>query len=568
MGQIVFDAALQAVETVAKGGNTVFKIAEFAPSVPVEIYAAGEAVGTPIGGLVIGSEGVGAAAAVLGAGIGAVGAGLSAPVSAPVIGGGILLGAIIGAAIGYFTQPAAGSAAATYTGSTGGGNGTYGDNTKTYNIVWPISNSGNAPALLNVPGPIGDVAPEYIPGVSTPGNAGFVLFHSTNGGTKINDGLWFYPSPSSNPVPTITLASNNAVVGQNGAVTGVAFTPSPLQNFNREVGRIAPALSPSQPVPTRAPVPNPVKPANKPNAPDLPGIKAPQTGRTATPFPKGGGGWTLDPNIPKENTPSNPVPKEKNKEREVGLIVPTLPVTCPSPCPDLDLSEVLAKIAEVKQELDLVEDRIGFVAPSDVLQCGQVSSVPSVQSYFEAVDLKLGFNLPLDVPEGTNNDEDVCDLSTALESVLSVVPSVTVVQGFEVKALRNGCLLIYFNVDQKVIKARVSMRIPNPIAGLTKASILAAVGNRIPGDWLVSLGFDDSTEIKGWFASEAAGRAYLTAVAPLANLTFDPDTAFTATHRPGKGTSLPAGTVVYPVCAYLVDGGGQANISNRFVLTT
>lgn len=370
----------------------------------------------------------------------------------------------------------------------------------------------------------------------------------------------------------VTVVGNSTPVAPNpGPPSGYTENRTPAAAVTDSLAKVAPNLKTLLPpgmMPQRSPNFNPTAP--KVGAPrQTPGVEVtdPKTGISVRTNPRTGEIEIYDPATDTTTTIHTPPGlATKTEQAKQGTAIGVIPTSCPSPCPEVDLTEVLLKIAEVKQDVSDVQDSVGFATPSVATYCGTTQSLESVQSFLEIVDNKLGFDEPLTVPEGTNGGSDVCDTGTALEALLSVVPSHVVFQGFEVRALRFAQIVVYFNTDIKIIKTRFQMSCPNPIAGLTKAVIKAAFQPRIPGDWFVSLKTVEGGELTGWFASEAAGIAYLTQAATLTTNQFNPATAFTATHRTGKGPDLTAGTVIYPVVAFLYEGPGQSAFSERIVL--
>lgn len=368
-------------------------------------------------------------------------------------------------------------------------------------------------------------------------------------------------------------------VGSNPQVSPPETPTAPAYQENRNAAEVAkdslakiapglPLVTPAGFIPKRSPQFNPIAPS--PGAPNqTPGVEQvdPKTGISVRTNPGTGAIEIYDPATGKTTeiwVPPGVATKEEQRKQTTAIGV--IPTSCPSPCPDVDLSEVLTKIAEVNAEVKEVQDSVGFKSATSAIVCGTSRSIPSVQKYLETIDDKIGLDEPLEVPEGTNGGNDVCSVGTALEALLTVVPTQVVFQGFEAKALRDAQLVIYFNTNIKVIKTRFQMSCPNPVAGLTKALIKAAFLQRIPGDWLVSLSTNAGTELAGWFASEAAGIAYLTQAATLTTNQYNPETAFTATHRPGKGPSVAPGTIIYPVVAFLYEGPGQSAYTSRIVL--
>jgi hypothetical protein len=572
VGVEAFGTAIGESSPLPLGSNNVGRIVEFPPATPIVEFPAGVPVGANIGGVVVGSDGIGAASAIVGAGFAAIGGALSAPVSAPVIGGSIIGAAIIGGLVGYFTQPKPGTSPATYVGKpkfTGDNLGTPG---KVYKVFYLEEIGGqNCPSGEGNENFTLQLAPFGV--FKFPGKFGTcegkdIIQPVVIGGSP------FDPTGSGNVVvakvlriePPDDTAEQVPVV--NG---GISVAPSPERAFNEGMRRGLPGFPGGDTIPTRPPVPTPVKPGNKPNSPPAPGLRAPTTGRTAAPTPEGGA-WTIDPIIPREDTPSNPVPKEKNRQREADTVVIT-GGNCPSPCPEVDLSPVLEAIQAVKTELDDVNEdtnnlieRVGFASPPVQLTCGVPVPIPTVEEYLTLLDGKVGIDQAIKIgkkPDGS--DMTYCTVGEALEAIGKPDTTIIIAPDSPQRKPNRKVLVAWFNLDPKIIKQRVRLQIPDA-KDVDTATLKNALTDRIYGGWRVSLRFPTGENISGYFQNPDTGMAYLENVISIcSNLVLDSEVARIKTFDAQKASSISSGTTIYSVRGFLSDG---SSIQNSYILTS
>lgn len=516
-------------------------------------------------GIVTGA-GVLAAGEVLGYGASAVAATLLTP-EVLAVAGTLAIAAMVAATIGASRQAPNTSIPASDLNPVTGTGGTYGvagQSVYIYGTIDGARASAGFPAVAPVTASPGQT---INPGCSflNFGNVDFIYTYTSANESGTNEIICQYKDDQ---VPGVVVTDAGTGEELNPFAPGVEQTQSPEKAYATPLAQQLPGYPTPKgvgdPVAGKAPQRSTV---NAPDGTPLTRTSAPGTGATVDTKPGTGTTTAHDPGTGKTTT-ITPDPKtaESNKTSSTNTIIPTIPTSCPDPCPPVDFSAVLEAIANVKAELDLVTDRIGFQSASLVTQCGSSEAVSTVQQFFEAVDGKLGFEDALLPPDGVAGTDDICNVSEAAKALLEVVPSVTVVQGFEVRSVRDSQLSIYFNVVTNIIKTRFLISVPSPIADLTPAIIRQNCDNRIPGDWLVSLTFDNAMEIKAWFADPDEGEAYLIQLAALSTLPYTSASAFTKTNRPGKGPALAVGTVVYPVVALLFEGNGQAGYRARYVL--
>jgi hypothetical protein len=567
MGIDAFSAAIGESAPLPLGSNNVGRIVEFPVATPVVEFPAGVPIGANVGGLVVGGDGIGAAAAVVGSGIAAIGAGLSAPVSLPVIGGSIAIAAIVGGVIGYFMQPPVGSTGSSYVGKpfavvskgtpgkylvglqAAGGGYQNGSGVEAYA---PISVSyatfpTQSGVVGGLSGSIGDIDGNSIP------------YQYISGFLAVNiSGAWLSLLDPGGAVPF----PGTAVPPQRE----IDIRPRPSDVFNDLMKRGLPGFPGGDTIPTRPPVPTPVRPGNRPNSPPAPGLRAPTTGRTAAPLPDAPGAWTIDPIIPKENVPQNPVPKEKNRERDASGIIIT-GGNCPSPCPPVDLSAVLQAIADVKlsvlDDLQLDTDVWNFLKPKDpprIKICDVSQPVDSFPLIIETLARLFGFEKAIKIgfkPDGS--DDTFCDVSSALQKIGQPTETILIAPDTPQRKPNTQVLVCWFNLDKKVIKQRVRLQIPDAKDVSTQV-IKETLPVRIYGGWRCSFRFPTGEQIAGYFLNPDDGFAYLEkAITVLSNLALTDSVARIKTFDAQNSGSIPSGTEIFPVRAFLSDGSSLIN---------
>lgn len=371
------------------------------------------------------------------------------------------------------------------------------------------------------------------------------------------------------PPPIQVFEQNAGVVQPNSATGQLEQTQSPEKAYAEPLRQQLPGYPTPKgvgdPVAGKAPQRSTV-PA--PDGTPLTRTAAPGNGATVDTKPGTGTTTAHDPGTGKTKT-ITPDPKtaEGNKGAATATGVGLIPTDCPDPCAPPDFSAVLEAIANVKKELDLVTDRIGFQSASVVTQCGSDEEVTTIQQFFEIVDGKLGFEDALLPPDGVAGTDEICSVSDFVDYSLGEVPTLTIVQGFEVNALRSKLLTVFYSARPTIVDMHYRLAVAEPITGLSAEQILAACPVKIPGDWLCSVSFADGRQLQGWFTSEAAGIEYLRQAAILSTLALAEPRVTTATHRPGAGPDLQPGSQIYPVkaCVSSPGQGGGEIISFRLI---
>lgn len=219
-----------------------------------------------------------------------------------------------------------------------------------------------------------------------------------------------------------------------------------------------------------------------------------------------------------------------------------------TPAEPVDLSEILQLLNEVKEQ-------IGFATPLSTTYDTSELSLYSVSLALGQVIKLIGYIEEVMIPGRPADATRLLTVSDTLQAIAEIPPQVVNIQGFEIKAPRFSVMQIYFNISATVISWKYLTTIPYPKSNLTAAQIRALAPARTPGDWNCTLRFRNQRAVRAWFASEAAGKAYLTTLAGLSTLPLDDEPNFTATHKPGGGPDVPAGSQIFPVRSQIIVEG-------------
>lgn len=488
---------------------------------------------------------------------------LLAPVAAPVAVGSVALAALIAYALYQLTNPQATQTPSTQAPPAPGAGTTYGVKTKRYRLELTGTTQGTSYEYTDYAGAYavawtGSVSQfgrtDWTGNCQTQVNAAPL---SPGGGSLAKS----TPGEGTGPPGFRVLEMGTGIPATANEVSGVTVVTTPAQASSNTTKTGIPgyplAKGVGDPVAGRNPAVTQV-PNSVPNRAPQTRLTDPKTGRTVDTVPGTGVVIAKDPltGTTIATTPDILLPLP-DLIGGIGQGTGTGTTVCPDPCPDLDLTPVLEAVAELSTDVASLSTRVGYDLPEIYRHCGTDLTVSSVQQAITCLDLKLGLDEALALVTEPPTAQPVCTVGAALESLTSLAPSITVIQGFEVGAIRDTLIHIVFNADGK-LQQHASMSIPMPVPLLTREQILAAVAPLERGDWLCQLQLESGRHLQGWFTGIEAGRTYLFNVSALCASPPKTD-GYSATYRQNKGPTANQGAALSPVKAFFYGAGTVAS---------